>query len=78
MVNKNMLSKRPGVAPLDAPMAKIESLSKEEFAKILRWVSKKDWEHWDQETAADSEARKLDLLAREARDQKAKGTLRDL
>jgi len=69
-----MPRKRPGVPPV----AEIESLSREEFAKILRWVSKKDWEHWDQETAADSEARKLDLLAREARDQKAKGTLRDL
>jgi len=38
----------------------------------------KELEHWDHEIAADSEIRKLDLLAREARDEKAQGTLRDL
>jgi hypothetical protein len=41
-------------------------------------LSAKDWERWDKEIEADSQARKLDFLLREAREEKAKGTLKDL
>lgn len=56
----------------------IERLPKDEFAELARWLSQKDWERWDREIEADSEAGKLDFLVREARDAKAKGTLKDL
>jgi hypothetical protein len=59
-------------------MAESESFSSEEFAETFPWVSKTHWEHWNYEIAADSRARKLDFLAREARDEKAVGALRDL
>jgi hypothetical protein len=41
-------------------------------------LSEKDWERWDKEIEADSEAGKLDFLIREALDAKAKRTLKDL
>jgi hypothetical protein len=56
----------------------IESLPKEEFAELVRWLSEKEWERWDKEIEADSEAGKLDFLVREALEEKAKGTLKDL
>jgi hypothetical protein len=56
----------------------IETLPKEEFTELVRWMSEKDWEMWDREIEADSQAGKLDFLVREARDAKAKRTLKDL
>ena len=56
----------------------IETLPKEEFTELVRWLSEKDWEMWDREIEADSEAGKLDFLVREARDAKTKRTLKDL
>lgn len=56
----------------------IEQLPKEEFTELVRWLSEKDWDRWDKEIEADSEAGKLDFLVREALDAKAKGTLKDL
>jgi hypothetical protein len=70
--------KRQGFRSLDSLKAEIESLPNEKFAEILRWVSEKDWERLDKEIAADSDAGKLDFLAHEAREEKTKGTLRDL
>ena len=49
----------------------IETLPKEEFTELVRWLSEKDWEMWDREIEADSQAGKLDFLVREARDAKA-------
>ena len=63
---------------IDQLKAEIESLPSEEIAEIFRWLSEKDWEKWDKEIEADSQAGKLDFLAREARDEKAKGRLKDL
>ena len=57
---------------IDQLKAEIESLPSEEIAEIFRWLSEKDWEKWDKEIEADSQAGKLDFLAREARDEKAK------
>ena len=50
----------------------------EEFAELFRWLSEKDWERWDKEIEADSQAGRLDFLEREAREEKAKGTLKGL
>ena len=66
------------MSKIDELKAKIESLPNEEFAEIFRWLSEKDWERWDKEIEADSQAGKLDFLLREAREEKAKGTLKDL
>jgi hypothetical protein len=56
----------------------IERLPKEEFTELVRWLSEKDWERWDKEIEADSAAGKLDFLVREALDEKAKRTLKNL
>ena len=63
---------------IDNLKAQIESLPSEEFAEIFRWLSEKDWERWDKEIEADSQAGKLDFLVREASDEKAKGNPKDL
>jgi hypothetical protein len=41
-------------------------------------LSEKDWERWDKEIEADSEAGKLDFLVREALEAKTKKILKDL
>ena len=66
------------MAKIEELKAEIERLPSQEFAELFRWLSEKDWERWDQEIEADSQAGELDFLVREAREQKAKGTLRDL
>jgi hypothetical protein len=66
------------MAKIDDLKAEIERLPSEEFREIFRWLSEKDWERWDKEIESDSEAGKLDFLVREAREQKARGNLKDL
>ena len=66
------------MSKVDELKTEIERLPKEEFTELVRWVSEKEWERWDQEIAAYSEAGKLDFLMREALDAKAKGALKDL
>ena len=66
------------MSKIDSLKAQIESLPSEEFAEIFRWLSEKDWERWDKEIAADSDAGRLDFLEHEAHEEKAKGKLRDL
>jgi len=66
------------MSKIDELKAEIERLPSEEFTEIVRWLSEKDWERWDKEIEADSQAGRLDFLVREAREEKAKGTLRDL
>jgi hypothetical protein len=56
----------------------IERLPEDEFTELARWLLEKDWERWDKQIAADSEAEKLDFLVQEALDAKAKGSLKDL
>ena len=62
----------------DELKAEIERLASEEFAELFRWLSEKDWERSDKEIEADSQAGRLDFLAREAQQEKAKGSLKDL
>ncbi len=66
------------MAKIDELKADIESLPHDEFAEIFRWLSEKDWERWDKEIEADSQAGGLDFLVREGREEKAKGGLKDL
>lgn len=66
------------MSKIDELKTEIENLPREDFSELVRWLSEKDWERWDKEIEADSEARKLDFLVREALDAKAKGTLKDL
>ena len=58
--------------------SEIETLPKEEFSELVRWLSEKDWERWDLEIQSDSESGKLDFLINEAVDAKSKGKLSDL
>ena len=66
------------MSKIDELKAEIERLPGAEFAELYRWLSEKDWEKWDEEIAADSQAGKLDFLVREAREDKSKGRLKDL
>ena len=63
---------------IDELKAEIERLPSEEFGELFRWLSEKDWERWDKEIEVDSQAGRLDFLVREAREERAKGTLKDL
>ncbi|MDF0676962.1 MAG: hypothetical protein P0120_21905 [Nitrospira sp.] len=63
---------------VDELKTEIERLPHEEFAELARWLSEKDWERWDKEIEADSAAGTLDFLVREALEEKAQGTLKDL
>lgn len=56
----------------------IEALPEEEYVQLRRWFSERDWEKWDRQIEADSESGKVDFLIKEARDEKAKGKLKEL
>jgi hypothetical protein len=58
--------------------AEIEKLPGEDFAELYRWLAEKDWGCWDHEIEVDSKAGALDALVREAKEEKAKGTLKEL
>lgn len=66
------------MSKVDELKKEIEKLPREEFSRLAHWLSEKDWERWDREIEADSEAGKLEFLVREALEAKAKGTLKDL
>jgi hypothetical protein len=38
------------------------------YTRLRQWFSERDWEKWDRQFEADSEAGKLDFLLQEARD----------
>lgn len=58
--------------------AAIESLKGEEYARLREWFSARDWERWDEQIEADSEAGNLHFLVKKALDEKAEGNLKDL
>jgi hypothetical protein len=66
------------MSKIDELKADIERLPGEEVAELFRWLSEREWENWDEEMKADSQAERLDFLVREAVEQKAKGTLKEL
>ena len=56
----------------------IEALSEEDYERIRQWLAEADWDDWDRQIAADSEAGRLDFLTQEALEDKRRGLLRDL
>jgi len=56
----------------------INLLPENEYIKLRKWFSEKDWKKWDNEIKQDSEAGKLDFLIDEALSEKKNGTLRNL
>ena len=66
------------MSKIDDLKADIEGLPSQEQAELFRWLSEKDWEGWDKEIEADSKSGRLDFLVREAREEKAKGKLKEM
>ena len=58
--------------------AAIKELPGAEFVEIRKWVAERDWQIWDREVQADSNAGRLDFLIKEAFDEKNRERLRDL
>ena len=56
----------------------ILSLSEAEYTELRRWLLDEDWERWEREFEEDVLAGKLDALAAEALEAKAKGELKAL
>lgn len=56
----------------------IEALSDEDYKRIREWFTEADWDDWDRQIAADSEAGRLDFLAEEAERDRRLGRLRNL
>ena len=56
----------------------IQALPKNEYAELLHWIREQDWEQWEREFDEDVKAGRLDALAAEALEAKARGELRDL
>ncbi len=63
---------------IEAIQAEIESLSREEFARLREWIAERDWQNWDQQIERDSTAGKLDFLHEEVEAAKRQGELREL
>jgi hypothetical protein len=60
------------MSKIDDLKTQIESLPSEAFAELCRWLTEKQWERWDREIEADSQAGKLDTLMHGARGEKTK------
>ena len=56
----------------------ILDLSETEYGEFVRWLRDQDWERWEQEFDRDVQAGKLDSLADEALEARAKGQLEAL
>ena len=56
----------------------ILGLSEADYSELRRWLLDQDWERWEQEFDEDVRAGKLDDLAAEALEAKARGELKDL
>jgi hypothetical protein len=63
---------------LEEIKAAIEALAPDEFVRLRQWVLERDWQQWDKQIEADSNAGKLDLLISEAMEEKAKDPGRGL
>ena len=49
-----------------------------EYGQLIAWLRELDWEKWDRQIEADSEAGRLDFLIAEAMEAKENGTLKEL
>lgn len=56
----------------------ILGLSGTDYSELRRWLLEQDWERWEREFDEDVRAGKLDDLASEALEAKARGDLKDL
>jgi len=56
----------------------IETLPQQEYIKLVKWFSERDWKTWDQELIKDSQSGKLDFLVEEAMNEKKNGQLTDI
>ena len=56
----------------------ILALTEAEHANLCRWVLDQDWERWERQFDEDVRAGKLDALAADALEAKARGELKDL
>ena len=56
----------------------IKSLPEDEYIRLRQWFSERDWQKWDEQIYADSVTGNLDFLIREAKEEKDKGTLKEL
>ena len=56
----------------------IISLTKSDYAQLMRWLSEYDWDEWDRQIEADSAEGKLDFLVSQTEEAKRQGTLEDL
>ena len=56
----------------------IETLPEKDYIQLRQWFSEKDWEKWDQQIVAASEAGGLNFLIKEALEEKSKGKLKEL
>lgn len=65
-----------------ASVAKIQeeilALSETDYLQLKQWFSELEWDEWDRQIEADSNAGKLDFLIAEALEAKEKGTLKNL
>jgi hypothetical protein len=66
------------MSSVEAIKEAIETLPEEDYARLRKWFSEKDWRKWDKQIAVDSRAGKLDFLVKEAFDGKREGKLRGL
>ncbi len=58
--------------------SEILSLSKEDYAHLLNWFSRQDWDRWDKEIERDSASGNIDFLIKEAKFEKNEGWLKNL
>ena len=56
----------------------IVNLPKSEYAQLIRWLREYDWEEWEREFEEDVRTGKLDFLAAEALEAKARRELKCL
>ena len=56
----------------------IISLTKSDYARLMRWLNDHDWGEWDRQIEEDSAEGKLDFLVSQAAKAKRQGTLEDL
>ena len=56
----------------------ILDLPETEYTELRKWLSDLDWDRWDEQIEADSEAGKLDRLLEDAREARERGSLEEL
>lgn len=76
MQSKTVLAEElPFMRTFEEIKTEIEALPHPEYIKLVHWFSEHDWQAWDEEIEADSNAGKLDFLIEEALTEKVKGKL---